>query len=193
MAGNRLAKAQELASVSSRHGKKSVETRSKAVKTRSRGERKLTKANVAMHPVVLSEEVFCADALRAKAFYADEKVLIFNMDVREALRLLTAQGVMVNCIVTSPPFYGQRDYEVDGQIGLEEHPRDFVRNLVESFNLCKPILVNNGSMWVNLGDTYWSGKGEHKSGEVKQSARRFGIGRRTRRVMASSACQNNFF
>jgi site-specific DNA-methyltransferase (adenine-specific) len=81
----------------------------------------------------------------------------------------------VNCIVTSPPFYGQRDYEVEGQIGLEEHPKDFIRHLVEAFDLCKPILADNGSMWINIGDTYWSGKGEHKSGEVKQSARRFGL------------------
>jgi site-specific DNA-methyltransferase (cytosine-N4-specific) len=41
------------------------------------------------------------------------------MEVREALRLLAAHQMQVNCIVTSPPFYGQRDYEVDGQIGLE--------------------------------------------------------------------------
>jgi site-specific DNA-methyltransferase (cytosine-N4-specific) len=37
------------------------------------------------------------------------------------------------------------------------------------------VLAENGSLWVNIGDTYWSGKGEHKSGEVKQSARRFGL------------------
>ena len=137
--------------------------------------KKLTKANAAMHPVVLSEELFCTDALQSAAFYADENVLIFNMDIRKALRLLAAHQMMVNCIVTSPPFYGQRDYEVEGQIGLEKHPREFVRNLVESFNLCKPLLADNGSMWVNLGDTYWSGKGAHTGGEVKQSARRFGL------------------
>ena len=138
-------------------------------------EKKPTKANIAMHRVVVSEEIFCSDKLRTAAFYADENVLIFNMEVCEALRLLADHHIMVNCIVTSPPFYGQRDYEVDGQIGLEEHPEDFIRNLVEAFNLCKPILADNGSMWINIGDTYWSGKGEHKSGEVKQSARRFGL------------------
>jgi site-specific DNA-methyltransferase (adenine-specific) len=134
-----------------------------------------TKANAAMHPVVVSEEVFCSPALQAAAFYADENTLIFNMDIREALRLLDAHKMMVNCIVTSPPFYGQRDYNVQGQLGLEVHPQAFVDNLVEAMNLCKPILASNGSMWVNLGDTYWSGKGEHKSGEIKQSARRFGL------------------
>lgn len=136
---------------------------------------KPTKANAALHPVVLAEELFCSPALQREAYYADENALIFNMDIREALKLLAKHNVFVNCVVTSPPFYGQRDYGVKGQLGLEEHPKAFIENLVESLNLCKPILAPNGSMWVNLGDTYWSGKGEHKSGEIKQSARRFGL------------------
>lgn len=149
--------------------------KSKVVGIQSQLAKKQTKANAAMHPIVVSEEVFCSDALQAAAFYADENVLIFNMDVRDALRLLAEHQMQVNCVVTSPPFYGQRDYEVEGQIGLEDHPRDFISNLVETFNLCQPVMVDNGSMWINLGDTYWSGKGEHRSGEVKQSARRFGL------------------
>src|SRR4051794_28591867 len=66
-----------------------------------------TRANAAMHPFVVSEEVFCASKLKAAAFYADENVLVFNMEVGEALRLLAAHQMQVNCIVTSPPFYGQ--------------------------------------------------------------------------------------
>jgi site-specific DNA-methyltransferase (cytosine-N4-specific) len=128
-----------------------------------------------MHPVVVSEEVFCSPALQRRAFYADQNVLIFNMDVADALRLLVQHSMRVNCIVTSPPFYGQRDYEVKGQIGLEDHPLDYIKRLVDTFDLCRPVLADNGSLWVNLGDTYWSGKGEHKSGEIKQSARRFGL------------------
>ncbi len=135
----------------------------------------MTKANAAMHPVVVSEEVFSSPELQEKAYYADGTTLIFNMDIREALELLTRHEMMVNCIVTSPPFYGQRDYEVEGQIGLEEHPSKFIDNLRNSLDLCKNILASNGSMWVNIGDTYWSGKGAHKSEEAKQSARRFGV------------------
>lgn len=134
-----------------------------------------TKANMALHPTVMSEAAFLSPALRARAYYADDTTLIFNMDIREALQFLAEHSVMVNCVVTSPPFYGQRDYETDGQIGLEEHPSQFVENLRISFDLCDPILAPNGSLWVNLGDTYWSGKGEHRSGESKQSARRFGL------------------
>jgi site-specific DNA-methyltransferase (adenine-specific) len=136
---------------------------------------KPTKANDALTPIVVSQRVFCSPELRKHAFYADDDTLIFNMDVNDALDVLSRQEIVVNCIVTSPPFYGQRDYEVAGQIGLEGHPSEFIAKLVATFGRCGPILAENGSLWVNLGDTYWSGKGEHKSGEVKQSARRFGV------------------
>lgn len=135
----------------------------------------LTKANAALIPQVAPKSAFMNKTLRKHAYYADENILIFNMDVRQAMTYLTRAGMIVNCMVTSPPFYGQRDYGVDGQIGLEEHPRDFIANLVDCFEASRPVLADNGSLWVNLGDTYWSGKGEHKSGEVKQSARRFGL------------------
>jgi site-specific DNA-methyltransferase (adenine-specific) len=97
------------------------------------------------------------------------------MDVRAGLKLLSESDVQVNCVVTSPPFYGQRDYEVDDQIGLEDHPSQFIKNLADVFDGAGDVMVDNGSLWVNIGDTYWSGKGEHRSGEAKQSARRFGI------------------
>ncbi|SIR48543.1 site-specific DNA-methyltransferase (adenine-specific) [Rhizobium sp. RU20A] len=142
---------------------------------KARVEKPNTKANAAMNPRVLEDEIFLSSSLRRKAYYADEHTIILNMDVSEALGVLRQHEMLVNCVVTSPPFYGQRDYGVDGQIGLEEHPSAFIEKLVSTFNACAPILAPNGSMWVNIGDTYWSGKGEHKSGEVKQNARRFGI------------------
>ncbi|HCF5694173.1 TPA: site-specific DNA-methyltransferase [Pseudomonas aeruginosa] len=135
----------------------------------------MTKANMALQPQVASQESFSNPELRKIAYYADDSILIFNMDVREAMGHLASAGVIVNCMVTSPPFYGQRDYGAEGQIGLEEHPRQFIEQLVDCFAAAKPVLAENGSLWVNLGDTYWSGKGEHRSGENKQSARRFGL------------------
>src|SRR5579862_8422492 len=134
-----------------------------------------TRANEAMHPHIMSEELFVSDGLRQHAYYADETTIIFNMDVRKALTKLNEAKVKANCIVTSPPFYGQRDYEFQDQIGLEVHPAQYVEALVEIFDNAGEILADNGSLWVNIGDTYWSGKGEHKSGEAKQNARRFGI------------------
>ncbi|WP_245518740.1 MULTISPECIES: site-specific DNA-methyltransferase [unclassified Mesorhizobium] len=152
-----------------------VSSKTRAKTARSSGDKPKTKANAAMAPTVIDDATFLSPVLQRKAYYADEHTIILNMDVADALELLTQTGMMVNCIVTSPPFYGQRDYDVDGQIGLEEHPSSFIEKLVATFDACDPILAPNGSMWVNIGDTYWSGKGEHKSGEAKQGARRFGI------------------
>jgi len=134
-----------------------------------------TRANEAMHPQVMSEGAFTSKRLTDAAYYSDETALVLHMDVREGLKLLAEAGVQVNCIVTSPPFYGQRDYEVEEQIGLEDHPSTFIRNLADVFDVAQAVLADNGSLWVNIGDTYWSGKGQHRSGEAKQSARRFGI------------------
>ena len=131
-------------------------------------DRPTTRGNEAMHPQIVGEEEFASPQLQELAYYSDENTLIFNMDAREAIKILVDHNILVNCIVTSPPFYGQRDYEVEGQIGLEPHPSQFISNLTMTFALCKELLVNNGSLWINIGDTYWSGKGEHRSGEAKQ-------------------------
>ncbi|MBC8268121.1 MAG: site-specific DNA-methyltransferase [Rhodospirillaceae bacterium] len=128
-----------------------------------------------MHPQVIGEEIFASDEIKKRAYYADDTTLIFHMEVREALHFLKEQNLYVNCIVTSPPFYGQRDYEEERQIGLEEHPKNFIEILTIIFGLCRSVLADNGSLWVNVGDTYWSGKGQHRSGEAKQNARRFGL------------------
>ncbi|MBI2255328.1 MAG: site-specific DNA-methyltransferase [Proteobacteria bacterium] len=128
-----------------------------------------------MHPKVMSEAEFASTRLKHAAYYSDNTALVLHMDVREGLTLLAECGVQVNCIVTSPPFYGQRDYQVDGQIGLESHPSEFISTLATVFDSARSVLADNGSLWVNIGDTYWSGKGEHRSGESKQSARRFGV------------------
>lgn len=134
-----------------------------------------TKANQALFPQQTSQDLFGSPLLAEQTHYADENTLIFNADARDALNWLYDAGVRVDCIVTSPPFYGQRDYGVDGQIGLEKHPSEFIAELVEVFEGCKRILKDTGSLWVNLGDTYWSGKGRSHGKDIKQSARRFGL------------------
>jgi site-specific DNA-methyltransferase (adenine-specific) len=128
-----------------------------------------------LSPDTTPQEIFADVQLRSKAYYADDHTLIFNADSRTALKWLEEAGLLVDCIVTSPPFYGQRDYGADGQLGLEEHPSDFIDGLTQVFEGCRSVLRDTGSLWVNLGDTYWSGKGQHRSDEKKQSARRFGL------------------
>ena len=64
----------------------------------------------------------------------------------------------VNCVVTSPPYYGLRDYNVDGQIGLEQTPDEYVADLVQVFREVWRALRDDGTVWLNLGDSY-SGSG----------------------------------
>ena len=63
----------------------------------------------------------------------------------------------IQCVVTSPPYWGLRDYGVKGQIGLEQMPEDYVNNLVKVFSEVKRVLRQDGTIWLNLGDTYCSG------------------------------------
>lgn len=139
------------------------------------GSLKDTPANRALQPQTTSDQIFKSRQIARDAVYADDKSILLCGDVKEQLQLLIDAGLQVDCIVTSPPYYGQRDYGVDGQIGHEDHPSEFINELVEVFSLCRQILRETGSLWINIGDTYWSGKGAHKSKEVKQGARRFGL------------------
>ena len=120
-------------------------------------------------------EIFTGPIIRKNAFYADPSTIILHADAADAAAILAEANLKVDCIVTSPPFYGQRDYKVAGQIGLEDDPNDYINKLVTIFNAFIPVLKPTSSIWVNLGDTYWSGRGQHRSGEIKQDARRFGL------------------
>ena len=60
----------------------------------------------------------------------------------------------VNCCVTSPPYFGLRDYQVSGQIGLEDTPEAFVARLVEVFREVRRVMRDDGTLWINLGDSY---------------------------------------
>lgn len=104
-------------------------------------------------------------------FFASEAVTLYQGDAAAIMAQLPAASV--DCIVTSPPYYGQRDYEVDGQLGLEDHPQLFIDQLVTIFRQAKRVLKPSGSLWVNLGDTYWSGKGAAHGTDGKQKNRRF--------------------
>ena len=79
----------------------------------------------------------------------------------DALSVLkTLEDESVNCCVTSPPYYNLRDYGVNGQIGLEETPEEYIQKLVEIFRQVRRVLTKDGTLWVNIGDSYaGSGKG----------------------------------
>lgn len=78
-------------------------------------------------------------------------------DCRETMRRWAADGVKAQMCVTSPPYFGLRDYGVDGQLGLEKTPEEFIANLVDVFRCVRDVLADDGTLWVNIGDCYASG------------------------------------
>jgi DNA modification methylase len=109
---------------------------------------------------------------------------VFFGDCRESMRQMAKDGIKVQSCITSPPYYGLRDYGVDGQIGNEQTPKEFIDNLVEVFACVWDILEDDGTLWVNLGDSYYNyrpGKGQRvvansiasqKASEFEHSAKR---------------------
>ena len=79
-------------------------------------------------------------------------VTIVQGDAIESLRLLDDKSV--NCCVTSPPYWGLRDYGVTGQLGLESTPQEYVEKMVAVFREVRRVLRDDGTLWLNLGDSY---------------------------------------
>ena len=75
-------------------------------------------------------------------------------DCRETMRRWTAQGVKAQMCVTSPPYYGLRDYGHEGQIGLEQSPEQYIAAMVEVFRCVWDVLADDGTLWLNIGDSY---------------------------------------
>jgi len=83
------------------------------------------------------------------------KNLIINKDVIEGLKGIPDESIQ--CCVTSPPYWGLRDYGVDGQLGLEPTLEEYIAKMVEVFQEVKRVLRKDGTCWVNLGDAYAGG------------------------------------
>jgi DNA modification methylase len=93
-------------------------------------------------------------------WFAEHDVTLYQGDALTILKQLPAGSV--NCVCTSPPYYGLRDYGVAGQIGLEASPAVYVESLRQVFAEVRRVLRPDGVMWLNLGDSYASGEvGRH--------------------------------
>lgn len=101
-------------------------------------------------------------------YYRDPAVTLWLGDAKQVLAQLP--GDSVDCIVTSPPYYGLRDYGVDGQIGLEETPREYVDRLSSVFHEAVRVLKADGTLWLNLADSY-AGSGKGRQGDGTRAAR----------------------
>lgn len=93
-------------------------------------------------------------------------------DVREVLRRMIADGVKVNTIVTSPPYWGLRDYGHPGQLGLDPTIGEFIAGMTEVFDLAKQVLADDGTAWVNMGDSYCGTRGDAYGPSVKSTKAR---------------------
>lgn len=85
-------------------------------------------------------------------YYQDEFITLLQGDCREVLEQLPADSI--HCCVTSPPYFGLRNYNVDGQIGLEASPQVFIETMSEVFGKVRRVMRRDATCWLNLGDSY---------------------------------------
>jgi site-specific DNA-methyltransferase (adenine-specific) len=95
--------------------------------------------------------------------------LILEGDSLDILRLLPSNSIQ--CAITSPPYWGLRDYNIKGQIGLEFSLQEFINHLVGIFNELKRVLRDDGTLWLNIGDGYTSGNRGYRASDKKNPAR----------------------
>lgn len=106
-------------------------------------------------------------------------------DCRDTLRRWAAEGVKAQMCVTSPPYFGLRDYGVDGQIGLEQTPDAYCAAMVEVFRCVRDVLTDDGTLWLNIGDSYNSLGGVHAGRDDNQTG--VGAGQRAWREGSARA------
>jgi site-specific DNA-methyltransferase (cytosine-N4-specific) len=99
--------------------------------------------------------------------------VIFEGNALNALHLLPSRSVQ--CVVTSPPYWGLRDYKIEGQIGLETTLPQFLNHLVSIFSEVKRVLRDDGTLWLNIGDGYTSGNRGYRATDKKNPARAMAI------------------
>ncbi len=87
-------------------------------------------------------------------FVQDTDFTLYVGDVREVLATMPDESVQ--CVVTSPPYWGLRDYQTEGQLGLEPTPELYVENMVAVFRDVRRVLRRDGTLWLNIGDSYAS-------------------------------------
>lgn len=98
---------------------------------------------------------------------------VYNGDSLTVLRNFNAESF--DCVITSPPYFWLRDYDVDGQIGLEDTVSEYVEAIAAVMDEVYRVLRRDGTLFLNLGDTYYSGKGKSHGQDKKSSKRRFGL------------------
>ncbi len=93
-------------------------------------------------------------------------------DCREIMSRWKQEGIEAQTCVTSPPYFGLRDYGHEGQIGLEQTPEEYIEAMVEVFRCVRDVLADDGTLWLNIGDSYaGSGKGRNADGTHQEGGK----------------------
>jgi DNA modification methylase len=116
---------------------------------------------------------------------------VFFGDCRDSLRSMAADGVKVQTCVTSPPYFGLRDYGHSEQIGMEETPEQYIAALVEVFRCVRDVLADDGTLWINIGDSYAS-KPNGPAGTPKEGSVAPHVSTRTAHARRSSQIPAGF-
>jgi site-specific DNA-methyltransferase (adenine-specific) len=99
--------------------------------------------------------------------------IVFEGDALRVLSLIPTESIQ--CVVTSPPYWGLRDYGIEAQIGLEETLPQFINRLVAVFAEVRRVLASDGCLWINIGDGYTSGNRGYRAPDKKNPARAMSI------------------
>ena len=110
-----------------------------------------------------------ARAMRVREVYNAHEVKILQGDSRRALSKMPDNTFQ--CCITSPPYWGLRDYGIAGQIGAEMDPTAYIKDLVDIFREVRRTLKDNGTLWLNIGDSYTSGNRKWRDTDKKNPAR----------------------
>ena len=102
-------------------------------------------------------------------------IKIIKGNCLDKLKELPEQSV--NTCITSPPYWGLRDYGESDQLGLEDTPEEFVENLVKVFREVKRVLRDDGTVWLNLGDSYSSGGRSTTTNQSLRGGKDYGVTR----------------
>lgn len=99
----------------------------------------------------------------------DNPVTITHGDVRNIIDHIPTESVQ--CVITSPPYWGVRDYDVEGQIGAEPEIEQYINDLVSIFSQIRRVLKSDGTFWLNIGNTYTSGGRKWRQEDSKNKGR----------------------
>lgn len=123
----------------------------------------------------IQEESLHVDNSQTWSGLSSQNILwkVYCGDAQETLEGLETESF--DCVVTSPPYFWLRDYRVEGQIGQEETVTAYVDAVCAVMNQVYRVLKKGGVLFLNIGDTYYSGKGESQGIDPKSTKRRFGL------------------